>query len=84
MYAKLRQIAQKELFVDVKTVEELLKLLIEEYGTELKNELLLEDGTLASYYKILVNGRNINVLAKEHTKLKPGDFVVIIPAIGGG
>ncbi len=58
--------------------------LLEEYGEELKDELFDELGKIRSFYRIIVNGRNINLLDGFQTKLKDDDMFVLMPAIAGG
>ena len=66
------------------TVEDLLEKLLKEYGYTLKDELFDEKGKLKHTYRVVVNGRNINLLDGFKTKLKKDDMVVIMPAVAGG
>ncbi|MBI4455212.1 MAG: molybdopterin-synthase adenylyltransferase MoeB [Acidobacteria bacterium] len=81
----LRQYAGKNdsLEVEGKTVGELLSNLASQYG-ELKNHLFNEEGKLRNFVNIYLNDEDIRYLQKEHTPLKEGDVVSIVPSIAGG
>ena len=70
--------------IEADTVEDLLEKLLKEYGYTLKDELFDEVGKLKHTYRVVVNGRNINLLDGFKTKLKKDDMVVIMPAVAGG
>ena len=70
--------------MEAESVEDLLAKLFAEYGTELRDELFDELGKMKSFYRIIVNGRNINLLDGFQTKLIDDDMFVLMPAIAGG
>ncbi len=83
--ARIRAImGVKETTVEAKTVEELIKKLVEKYGRRLEEELFDSSGKLKDYYRIVVNGRNIKLLNGVKTQLKDNDLVAIMPPIAGG
>ena len=59
---------------DCTTVGNLLRILSERFGHELRPEALI----------VLVNGRHIAHTGFLETPLEPGDLVSIFPVIGGG
>ena len=71
----------KQFTVEANSVEELINKLLEEYGLELRAELFDDKGKIRSIYRIVVNGRNINLLDGFQTKLKDEDMLVLMPAI---
>jgi MoaD family protein len=84
-FTNIKQIiGKKQLEVFADTVEDLIDKLIEQYGEVFKEELLDKEGDLKKVYRIVVNGRNINLLDGFQTKFKDDDMVVIMPAIAGG
>lgn len=84
-FANIKKIIGKKQFtMEAESVEDLLDKLLEEYGKELRDELLDDSGKIKSIYRIIVNGRNINLLDGFQTKLKDEDMLVLMPAIAGG
>jgi MoaD family protein len=84
-FANIKKIIGKKQFtMEAESVKDLLDKLLEEYGKELKDELFDELGKIRSFYRIIVNGRNINLLDGFQTKLKDDDMFVLMPAIAGG
>jgi len=84
-FTNIKQIiGKKQLEVFADTVEDVINKLIEQYGNLLREELFDHEGNLKKIYRIIVNGRNINLLEGFQTKLKDDDMVVIMPAIAGG
>jgi len=79
VYAGKRDIVEAE----GSTVGELLANMTAQH-TDLRNHLYTEDGKLRSFVNIYVNDDDIRYLEKEHTQLKPGDTVSIIPSVAGG
>ncbi|OWJ54174.1 hypothetical protein Pdsh_10035 [Pyrodictium delaneyi] len=75
----------RELEVDLPegaTVLDLAKLLEEKFP-KLRGELV-EDGRISEEARVLINGRNIEWLEKEKTKLHDGDVVAFFPPAAGG
>ncbi|MFX1565557.1 MAG: MoaD/ThiS family protein [Promethearchaeota archaeon] len=46
--------------------------------------VLEPDGSLKSYFHVLVNGRHVRLQQGLQTPLTDGDVVAIFPPIGGG
>ena len=84
-FSRVTQIIGKKQFdMEADNIEGLLATLVSLYGVSLKQELYDEEGFFKSLYRILVNGRNINLLNGFKTPLHENDLVVIMPAIAGG
>ncbi|MCW4041604.1 MAG: MoaD family protein [Candidatus Bathyarchaeota archaeon] len=84
-FSRITQIIGKKRFViEAENIEGLLSTLVSLYGISLKQELYDDDGQFKSLYRIIVNGRNINLLKGFQTVLHENDIVVIMPAIAGG
>jgi MoaD family protein len=77
-------IGRKKFFYEADSIDDLLNRFFNEYGESLKEEILDEDGKLKKHYRIVVNGRNINILEGFQTKLNDGDIIALMPAIAGG
>lgn len=77
-------IGEKQIDFSAKSVEDLINKLVEKFGIAFSNELFDEEGKIRKIYRIVVNGRNINILDGFQTKLKDDDMVAIMPAIAGG
>ncbi|MDR0622303.1 MAG: MoaD/ThiS family protein [Deltaproteobacteria bacterium] len=65
------------------TVGELLKNLTEKYP-DLTTHLYDEAGALRSFVNVFVDGSNVKSLKGQETELKPGQTVMLVPAIAGG
>ena len=87
-FTSLREITGKKVdqlqLQTTNTVEELLTLLSEKYGTDFSDYVYNKEGTVQGFLSILVNGKNINALQGFSTKLKGADIVAILPPVGGG
>ncbi|MBY9001663.1 MAG: MoaD/ThiS family protein [Candidatus Heimdallarchaeota archaeon] len=84
-FANIKKIiGEKQFTMEAESVEDLLNKLLELYGKELRDELFDKLGKIKSIYRIIVNGRNINLLDGFQTKLKDEDTLVLMPAIAGG
>ena len=77
-------IGEKQIDFSAKSVEDLINKLVEKFGTAFSNELFDDECKIKKIYRIVVNGRNINILDGYQTKLKDDDMVAIMPAIAGG
>lgn len=84
-FSRITQIiGEKKFTIEAENIEGLLSKLVTIYGISLKQELFDRKGNFKSIYRILVNGRNINLLNGFQTTLNEEDRVVIMPAIAGG
>jgi MoaD family protein len=84
-FSRIKQIiGEKQFSIDAKNVEDLVYKLIAIHGISLKQEIFDGDGKIKKKYRILVNGRNINLLDGFQTKLNKDDMVVLMPAVAGG
>lgn len=72
------------LLEDGSDVRKLLEALARKFGEAFQRQVLLSEGKLAPYVKLLVNGRDIEYLDGMETRLKDGDEVAIIPPVAGG
>ena len=48
------------------------------------NDALLEDGKIRPYYRIMINGRDIELADGIHTQVNEIDQIAIFPPIAGG
>jgi MoaD family protein len=62
----------------------LLEHVAARHGPALGGALFSEEGDLRPHFHVLVNGRNIRLLAGLDTRLQDGDTVSLITPIGGG
>ncbi len=78
-------IGTKELGLDFdgKTIEDLIKKLVETYP-KLKTELYTENDEVTDYVSIFVNDKPISVLSGLDTKLKECDELLFFIPISGG
>jgi MoaD family protein len=66
-------------------IKDLLEEIFRLYGEEMRHQVMDSSGKeLAPYYKILVNGRNFNLLLGFDTPLQEGQVIHIMPPIAGG
>jgi MoaD family protein len=70
-----------ELEVHTDTVGDLIEELTARYGSQVKQELLDNDGNLGYSHNIFIRGKRVTDL---QTKIEHGDEVVIVGAFGGG
>lgn len=47
-------------------------------------ERIMEDDRIRDFYKIFVNGRDIQHLKNLETEIKDGDVIAVFPPIAGG
>ncbi|MGQ4873470.1 MAG: MoaD family protein [Promethearchaeia archaeon] len=64
-------------------ISSLIDSLIRDFGEKFK-ELIYENNKLSKFILIGLNGRDIRALEGLNTPLKDGDFICLLPAIGGG
>ncbi len=70
----------KKIELDCHTVQEGINQLVTRF-TDLRGELVLENGEFNSYYSVLVNGENIEFLDGLGTALGTSDEITIFPPI---
>jgi MoaD family protein len=72
--------------VDKITIRELLRMLCEEFGEDLKQELFNhKTDEVHDMLKILVNGRHYTTLSNRlETQLQNNDVIALFPPIAGG
>lgn len=85
MFTSLRALTgTRETELEAADVQEVIDILGKQFGDKLTKMLLESDGTLKSYFHVLVNGRHVRLQQGLKTKLIDGDIVAIFPPIGGG
>ncbi|MFQ5762391.1 MAG: ubiquitin-like small modifier protein 1 [Candidatus Bathyarchaeia archaeon] len=89
LLAGLRDIVEaEEVEVSIgsdETVRTLLEGLSKKWGEKFHDAVLdRRSGALSSSIRVLVNGENILIHEGVETKLREGDFVVIMPPAAGG
>ena len=84
-FATIRELTgEKETTIEkVSSVEDLLIILSERYGTPLREKIFDGDG-LSDGITILVNGMHIASTGGLKTRLSDGDEVAVFPIVGGG
>jgi MoaD family protein len=89
-FLTLRQImrnhAKFEMVVDEMTLRELLDLLCEEFGEELKQQVFnRKTNGVSKMLRILVNGRHYTTLPEKlETRLQENDEIALFPPLAGG
>lgn len=66
------------------SVKALLDALAKKYGEAFQKRVFDESGALRKFISIYVNGEDIRFVNGVDTKLKPGDEVLLLPAVSGG
>ena len=85
MFTSLRALTgTRETELAATDVQEVIQILTNRFGTKFSQMVLESDGSLKSYFHVLVNGRHIRLQQGVHTVLSDGDVVAIFPPIGGG
>ena len=74
---------QESVHLQAATVGEALVALTTQFS-ELKKHLYSDDGRLRSFVNVYVNDEDIRYLEKDHTTVKEGDTISIVPSIAGG
>ena len=82
--ALARVTGEKTTEINCPTLRDAIDTLTARYGERFKNKIIDEKGKLRRFINIYVNGRDIRFLDHIDTKLKDGDKVSVIPAVGGG
>ena len=76
------QVGSSHLQISGENVRALLDLLIE--TTPSLDNVILKDGTLRPFFKIMVNGHDISLAQGLDTPVSENDQVAIFPPIAGG
>lgn len=85
MFTSLRALTgTRETEIEAADVQEVIDILGNRFGTKFSQMVLEPDGSLKSYFHVLVNGRHIRLQQGVQTMLSDGDVVAIFPPIGGG
>jgi adenylyltransferase/sulfurtransferase len=72
-----------EVSVEAATIDEALRQLTKNYA-DLKRHLFDEDDKLRSFVNVYLNDEDIRSANGTATAVKPGDIMMLIPAIAGG
>jgi molybdopterin converting factor small subunit len=73
---------ERELAADGETVGELLDDLMSRFPA-LRRQLV-EDGDLAPFVNVYVEGEDVRTLDGLETEVRPGSTVILLPAMAGG
>ncbi|KYH39630.1 MAG: molybdenum cofactor biosynthesis protein MoaD [Candidatus Bathyarchaeota archaeon B26-2] len=82
--ALVRVTGEKTVEINCSTLRDAIDALTARYGVQFKNRILDEKGKLRRFINIYINGKDIRFLNHIDTRLKDGDKVSVIPAVGGG
>jgi molybdopterin synthase sulfur carrier subunit len=85
MFTSLRALTgTRETQLKAEDVQEVIDILSKQFGDKFSKMVLEPDGSLKSYFHVLVNGRHVRLQQGLQTPLSEGDVVAIFPPIGGG
>ena len=85
MFTSLRALTgTRETQLEAEIVQEVIDILSNQFGDKFRKMVLEPDGSLKSYFHVLVNGRHVRLQQGLQTPLSEGDVVAIFPPIGGG
>jgi molybdopterin converting factor small subunit len=73
---------EREILAEGDTVRDLLDDLMGQFPT-LRRQLV-EDGDLASFVNVYVEGEDVRTLEGLETEVRPGSTVTLLPAMAGG
>jgi molybdopterin synthase sulfur carrier subunit len=73
---------ERELAAEGDTVRDLLEDLMERFPG-LRTQLV-EDGDLAPFVNVFVEGEDVRTLDGLETEVRPGSTVILLPAMAGG
>ena len=77
-----RTAGERELAAEGETVRDLLQDLIERFPQ--LREQLVEDGELARFVNVYLEGEDVRTLDGLDTEVKPDSTVILLPAMAGG
>lgn len=75
---------RREVEVEASNVEEAFKKLAEDLGEKFKEAVFDHNGNIRRTLNVFLNGKNIRLMNVQELKLKDGDEISIVPAVGGG
>ncbi len=85
MFTSLRALTgTREIELEAADVQEVITKLGKQFGEKFNQMILEPDGSLKTYYHVLVNGRHVRLQQGLQTPLSDGDIVALFPPIGGG
>ncbi len=85
MFTSLRALTgTRETQIEASDVQEVLDKLAKQFGEKFTQMILEPNGSLKTYYHVLVNGRHVRLQQGLKTQLYDGDVVALFPPIGGG
>ncbi|MFX1540573.1 MAG: ubiquitin-like small modifier protein 1 [Promethearchaeota archaeon] len=85
MFTSLRALTgTRELELEASDVQEVINKLGKQFGEKFNQMILEPNGSLKTYYHVLVNGRHVRLQQGLQTTLSDGDIVALFPPIGGG
>ena len=85
MFTSLRALTgTREMELEAADVQEVITKLSKQFGEKFNQMILESDGSLKTYYHVLVNGRHVRLQQGLQTPLSDGDIVALFPPIGGG
>jgi molybdopterin synthase sulfur carrier subunit len=74
---------EKEVAAEGSNVGDVLRSLAQRHP-DTERQLFGEDGSLNRYVNVYLNDEDVRVLEGLETAVKPGDTLVILPAMAGG
>jgi sulfur-carrier protein len=74
---------EKEVAAEGSNVGEVLRALAQQHP-DTERQLFGDDGSLNRYVNVYLNDEDVRVLDGLETAVKPGDTLVILPAMAGG
>lgn len=75
---------RREVEVEASNINEAFGRLAESLGEKFKEAIFDHNGNVKRTLNIFLNGKNIRLMNAQELKLKDGDEISIIPAVGGG
>lgn len=75
---------EKTATIEASSLRDALTQLYARYGKDFTDRVCDEKGNPRRFINIYINGRDIRFLKNIDTKLKDGDTITLIPAVGGG